>query len=669
VETVGENMFRTLLAAVVSLLAVHTLAHAQAPSAADFAREPAMWSPSLSPDGRLVAAIQSVEQGHALVIIDWRTRQATAIQIARRDRSMYLESVAWKNDRRLIFVVRQRVTMHYSGTGSRNRQAPSEEYDVYRIFAIDMDGANTVQLFESQSNRLAWRDASIRLIDRLENDPDNVMIGTWSQRGFTLYRADVNTGRAQSVEDADWQTANLIVDRNGRPVMRMDVLPYASGYRIYRRGPSQRSWTVAHEVRRTQRSENRTFRPLGAGPGPGQVYVAARPHGQEFQAIYLYDTATGELGEPVFRHERADAAIAWINPHDNALLVGCGEAQRWECRATDPALQRHFDALSRYFEQQADFNLNGVSSDGRYWLLYAVGPTVPGTYYIYDLSTNQVSIIASTQPQIPRAQLAPTRFESYVARDGANLWGYLTTPTTGAAPFPTVILPHGGPAARDSFSYDFIVQYLVSRGYAVFQPNFRGSEGSGRSFAEAGWRQWGGLMQNDITDGVRHLAQAGIADANRICIVGISYGGYAALAGAALTPELYQCAVSIAGLSDLPELLETERSDAGRRSALYASVVQQIGDPNDDRDALIAASPRRHVERITAPILLIHGAWDDVALASQSERMHEALQAAGKSSRYIEIESAYHPWDSWTTTDARLLLEETERFLAEHLSE
>ena len=659
-------MLRTMFAAAAALvLLAEAPAQAQQLTAAQFARADAIWSPSLSPDGQTVAAIQSVDAGDALVIIDWRTRQAQAIQVARRDRSLRLLAVTWKSSSRLIFTVRQRATMQYEGTGSRNRQARSEEFDVVRIFAINRDGSNMTQMFEGQANRMAWRDAPIRLIDTLPNDPNNILLGTWSDRGFTLYRGDINSGRVQSLEDAEWRTNNLIVNGDGRPIMRVDALPYRSGWQIFRRAPGERGWTLAHEVRGVENSQNREFSPLAAGPNPNQVYVAARPAGQEYQAIYLYDTATGELGAPVYRQDGADASLAWVG-NDRRLLFGCGQVQRWTCRALDPAMQRHFEGLARYFEDRADFDLVSTSADGQFWMIRAEGPTIPATFYVYDVAAASVSPIGSTQ-QIPRSALAPTRIETYTTRDGVALWGYLTTPTTGSGPYPTVIMPHGGPLSRDSWEYDFFVQFLVARGYAVFQPNFRGSEGSGRSFAEAGFRQWGLRMQDDITDGARHLIARGVAAQNRLCIVGISYGGYAALAGASLTPDLYRCAVSIAGISDLMEVFEFVRGESGRRSALYSSVVQQLGDPDGNREALLAASPRRHIDQITAPVLLIHGELDDIVPPQQSRRMGEALQRAGKTVRHVEIPGVYHPWDGWTTGDAQRLLEETDRFLGEHI--
>lgn len=656
-----RRMFLTALA----LLLCPLFAYAQPLTAAQFTAGASMRDASISPDGNYVAAIQGIDGGEALVVIDWRERRAQQLQVARYDRSLFLDGVAWKNDNRILFWVRQRIMQYGGGTGSRNR-SEAGEVDVVRILAANRDGSGLTQLFEN--NRLALETLSVALIDPLRNDPEHVLMGTWGNAGFTLYRVNVNNGRTAAVEDAAWETVDMLVNREGRAIMRMDALPYNSGYRYYRRPASGGRWTVAHEVRRGQRTQNRDFEPIAAGPGPNQVYVAARAEGEEYQAIHLYDTSTGELGAPVYAHPNADAAVAWVNAADNSVLVSCAETRRFECRATDPSMQRHFNGLTAYFENRADFSFGGSSADGQIWLVIAAGPTVPPTYYVYDVAAANITPIGQAYPNVPRAALADTRTVDYTSRDGVALWGYLTTPNSRAGPHPTVVMPHGGPQSRDSYGYDFIVQFLVNHGYAVFQPNFRGSEGSGRSFARAGYRQWGGVMQNDITDGVQHLVTTGVADRDRICIAGISYGGYAALAGAALTPDLYKCAISIAGLSDLPELIDTERSDAGRRSALYAFVRETIGDPDENREQLIAASPRRLVDRITIPILLIHGEKDEVTLPSQSERMRDALQRAGRPVRYVEIEgNVYHPWNGWWTHHQRQMLEEMDAFLGQHI--
>lgn len=634
---------------------------AQAPSARDFAQDPSIRSASLSPDGTRVALIQRFGEDEALVVVDWRAGQARPVQAARRHLGVFFDWIAWKNDNRLLFAAHQRVDW--------NGSPEDMTYDIVRrVYAMNPDGSAITQMFEGQMRRLAAADyAPMHLVDILHNDAENVLFGTWGQRGYTIYRANVGTGRASVVDDqSGWDTGRMYVDGEGNPVLRIDWLPYASGYRYFRRSPDGGRWQLAHEVRRSTVAQNRDFNPLAPGPGPGLVYVAARPEGQEYQAIYLYDTRTGELGEPVYRHPGADADTIRVDPNDNTLLAGCGMTQRWECRAVDAELQRHFDAISAYFEGRADFGITAVSQDKTVWLLGVEGPTIPETYYVYDLARTAITPVGSTHPQIPREQLSETQIVHYAARDGAALWGYLTSPRNRPSP-PLIVLPHGGPESRDYYGYDFIVQFLVSRGYAVFQPNFRGSEGSGRAFAVAGHRQWGRLMQDDVTDGVRHLMESGAIDRERICIVGASYGGYVALAGGAFTPDLYRCVVAMAPDSDLIQMLDEERMLQGRGSLGYAYWVDLTGDPNRDRDALAAMSPARHAENFRAPVLLLHGKDDFTVQITQSETMRDALQRAGRSVRLVEFEHEGHYFAVWRPENRQRLLEEIETFLAQHL--
>lgn len=656
-------MLRKILGALCALVAVAAIpasAQTQALTAEMFARDQNIWSVSLSPDGRYVAMIQRVEGGEAIVVVDWRTRQATAVQSARRARGLFLDWVAWKNDNRLLFSAAQR--LNWDGTPE------DTDYEVIRrVYAMNRDGGTITTMFEGQMRRLAAADwAPMSLIDTLQNDPENVLFGTWGQNGYTVYRANVTTGRATVVDDdSGWDTVRVYVDGQSNPVLRMEALPYASGYRFFRRAPDGGRWQLAHEVQRSTVAQNRDFLPLQAGPGAGQVYVAARPDGQEFQAVYLYNTSTGQLGAPIFSHPSTDADSIRVDPNDNSLLAGCAEVQRVECRASDPAMQRHFDAISAYFEGLAGFTLLDVSLDKSTWLIWADGPTIPPTAYVYDLSATQITAIASTYPQIPRPQLASTEIVNYTSRDGTALWGYLTRPAGAVRGL--VVLPHGGPESRDSYGFSFMEQFLATRGYLVFQPNFRGSEGSGRSFAAAGHRQWGQRMQDDVTDGVRHLIQTGAADAAHICIVGGSYGGYVALAGGAFTPELYRCVISIAGDADLVQMLDEERQQQGRGSMGYAYWVQITGDPNRDRDALLAVSPARHAENFRAPVLLIHGRRDGIVRVEQSEAMRDALRRAGKTVEYIDFEDEGHYWNNWEEPNRRRLMEEIDRFLAAHI--
>jgi dipeptidyl aminopeptidase/acylaminoacyl peptidase len=255
----------------------------------------------------------------------------------------------------------------------------------------------------------------------------------------------------------------------------------------------------------------------------------------------------------------------------------------------------------------------------------------------------------------------------YAARDGTAVTGYLTTP--GNAPkgtkLPLVVYPHGGPELRDHLTFDPWVQYFAARGYAVFQPNFRGSDGFGRAFAASGYGEWGRKMQDDITDGVTHLATAGLVDPARACIVGASYGGYAALAGAALTPDLYKCAVSVSGISDLDDFIGWRRRHWGRDSEGYTYWLKAIGDPDKDEQKLREVSPLQLVDRIKVPILLIHGADDEIVPIAQSRAMKKALDKSGRSTEFIEFEKEGHSY--WSDENEMLALSSIDAFLWKNL--
>jgi dipeptidyl aminopeptidase/acylaminoacyl peptidase len=289
--------------------------------------------------------------------------------------------------------------------------------------------------------------------------------------------------------------------------------------------------------------------------------------------------------------------------------------------------------------------------------------------YLLDSKAGTAKQIAATNMQLAAAKLARRSAYSYAARDGVQIPAYLTRPLGVEGRAPLVLLPHGGPASRDYGGYDWLAHGLASRGYAVLQPNFRGSGGYGQQWEEAGHGEWGiGVMQHDLTDGVAAVVAAGIADPERVCIVGASYGGYAALAGAAFTPELYRCAAAIAGVADLREMLDFERDRAGGRSATVSYWRQAMGvdEEGSSRQDLDAASPARHAERVRAPVLLIHGRDDTVVPLVQSRMMESALQRAGKSVQVVELDGEDH-WLSGAKTRLATL-QALDVFLAEHLA-
>jgi dipeptidyl aminopeptidase/acylaminoacyl peptidase len=291
-------------------------------------------------------------------------------------------------------------------------------------------------------------------------------------------------------------------------------------------------------------------------------------------------------------------------------------------------------------------------------------PTQPPTYYYLDVASQRATKIVSEYPALAPSDLGMTRPVTYKARDGLTIHAYLTLPPgrNDGKNLPMVVMPHGGPDARDRWRFDWWAQFLANRGYAVLQPNYRGSFGYGRAFAEAGFGQWGLKIQDDISDGVKAMIADGTADAKRICIVGASYGGYAALAGATFTPELYACAVSFAGVSDLSRMMLLVKKDFGEHSGAASFWESRIG---TDPAQLDATSPALHADRVRAPVLLLHGKLDTTVPIVQSEEERDALQRAGKQVEYIEFDTDDH---YFTLAETRIrMLTEVERFLRTHI--
>ncbi|MFT4074016.1 MAG: S9 family peptidase [Asticcacaulis sp.] len=298
-------------------------------------------------------------------------------------------------------------------------------------------------------------------------------------------------------------------------------------------------------------------------------------------------------------------------------------------------------AMDGYRMSIADY-----ADDPRKMIIYSEGDDDSGTYYFIDFATGKTITIGLAYPDIPVEWISAKKAIKYKASDGLEIEAYLTLPPNREAKnLPLVVIPHGGPVARDGLGYDPEAQAYASRGYAVLQPNYRGSDGYGDAFIVAGYGQWGKKMQTDLSDGVRYLTGQGMADPKRVCIVGASYGGYAALAGVTLDPGVYNCAVDVAGLSNLRTFLEWSRDyDSGQKSTSYNVWKRRFGDDSN----LDSASPIKNIGNVTVPILIVHGKDDTVVPFDQSTTMVSALKAAGKDVTFVQ----YDHTDHWETNEA-----------------
>jgi len=285
-------------------------------------------------------------------------------------------------------------------------------------------------------------------------------------------------------------------------------------------------------------------------------------------------------------------------------------------------------------------------------------------YYLMDFRARRTEIVGETYPALATVALGSIRITSFKARDGTQIPAYLTLPPgSDGKRLPLVVLPHGGPELRDWPQFDWWSQFLATRGYAVLQPQFRGSTGFGEAFRLAGRRQWGGLMQDDVTDGVRALISDGTADPGRVCIVGASYGGYAALAGATFTPQLYRCAASINGVSDLADMLQWVQSRGGSQSDSLAYWHESIGQHSNPK--IVQNSPVHAADRVIGPVLIMYSADDTVVAPSQSENMARALKEAGKDVTLVKLDGDDH-WLSHGATRVQML-QQLEKFLGAQL--
>lgn len=639
---------------------------AQGRDAASFAAPPFVRSASLSPDGRFAAFVHETDETDSLVVFELSTQTARAVARFETDEAS-LNWVTWKDNDTLVYSASVVAQVAIARPGSRVGRG-SREFHFGRLVAVDRNGENSVPLFEGQFALLNDGVTSMSMVDRLSGDRDHILVSAQDNIGNSIWRANVRTGEATRVERGDPDVGGYFTDGVGNAVMRVESINDQAGYRYTWRPPGASEWQLLREVRRTAAATNSPdFQPIGSGPGPGQVYVLARQDDQDRAALFLFDARTGSLGEPIQRGVNADVWAPWVNPETGEIIATCEFERRLNCQARDASMQRHLRAINSFFDNAATVSLESVSTDSNRLLLLVENPIEGSAYYVYDRAAASLDLLAQIFPGIDVQALSPVQVVDYRARDGTPLWAYVTAQPGAAGPRPTIIMPHGGPESRDTYGFDPLAQFLASKGYVVVQPNFRGSIGMGRAFGDAGRRQWGRLMQDDVTDALRHMIDAGVSDPNRVCLVGGSYGGYVALAGVTLTPELYRCSVSIAGVSDLLVSLRSERQEGGRQSMAYAYWLRSIGDPRADAAQLEATSPARLVDRITAPVLLIHGTEDQIVLYDQSEIMERAMRRAGKDVRLVPLEGAGHTFRSYSRDNSLTLFRETEAFLARHL--
>ncbi|TNE56523.1 MAG: S9 family peptidase [Alphaproteobacteria bacterium] len=648
------RLFTPILMAIALLVgAIVGPAQAIMPEAAEIFATPAKRDPSLSPSGRYASMIWRQDNQFFIGIADLNGVEGTKFFSAGKD-TMVL-SLNWLTDDRLVaeYTGIEKIEGLITYTdGSR------------RISAFDRDGGNTTTLFSGNRGLTRWNRNLSTITHYLYDDPDHVLMPARKSNRLHLYKVDVNTGKAELVEKGSENTIYWFANYRGEPILRVDISDYGSYLSFFRKASNASGW---EKFKRLEYQDLATIEhwPLAFGQTPTTQYVRARVNGEDRFGIYLYDVEKDEYIRKVFDHPEFDVEEAVLSSQGK-LIAGVYYDDRMQIMSDLAEMQDDIRWLNLQFSNDANIMPVSLSSRHSRGLVYVSSPTIAGDYYLFDRQRRQLSLLFRSHPALETGALSATEIMPYTARDGLSLKAYVTHPLGNRhKSAPLIVLPHGGPETRDYYDYDPFVQFLASRGYRVVQPNFRGSGGFGRAFAERGYGEWGGKMQDDVTDAVQQLVARGIAQPGNMCIVGISYGGYAALFGGLQSPELYRCAVSIAGVSDLFVMLEEEKRFGQSEGEVHQYWMKSIGDPVRDRDRLLAKSPRLRAEEYQIPVLLMHGENDGVVYRSHSIYMERALKKAGKSVEYIEIEDEGHP--GWRDDKELVRYQAVERFLNKHL--
>jgi len=587
-----------------------------------YGKLPSIEAAGLSPDGQSVAYVVTDGEKRAIIVKDLTSgkfsfRAFTGDAKVRR--------VQWAGNDHLILMVTQ-TAVPLDVIGRRGEYAMAFEIDIRagKLMPMMRDAG-------AEAMNIVLDTPTIRTVD---GQPTVFVEGVSFVGGTgrsTLFRISLEHGSSKIVEIGGMGVRDWVLGADGSPVAQ-EVLDDRTGRWSLRVNVAGK-WQEAF----SQTSANDPPDLIGLGRDGKSVIYAARDEAQHWSwREARLDGAPA--GPPI---QMRGTRIAMHDPQDGRLVGDIAVAgDELTYTFYDPEDARAWKAVANAFPGDR-VTLASWSADRKKIVVEVDSATLGPAYALVDLEKRSASWIGPEYGGVKPEDISPRQAVRYKAADGMEISGYLTLPRGKPAKgLPLVVFPHGGPASRDAPGFDWWAQAMASRGYAVLQPNFRGSDGLGEALLEAGYGQWGRKMQTDLSDGVRDLAAKGIIDPKRVCIVGASYGGYAALAGAALDPGVYRCAVSVAGPADLRRFVDWSKGYRGRSAYRYWTRFMGAEDSKDA--ALDQISPAAHADKVTIPVLIIHGKDDTVVPLEQSQLMADALRKAGKPVELVVQKGADH---------------------------
>lgn len=595
-------------------------------------------APSLSPNGKLVVAMASIAGKQELVIIK---ADGGGLQARLPVKDVDVRYVRWVNDEWLIATV----GVEIPATGGMGLGT--------RLIAFRTDGSDAHFLIDRRDGGAGFSMADVLWVAR-DGSPRILLA---SQTSF--YLADEGFWPNVSMVDVATNTFSKLVwpregvqdwyaDRDGNVRLGIGIEKDGLRYRALYRASNKDSFDEFANVRRT---EELIVPDVILADGSAIAFSTR----SGTNAAYKLDLKTMQVGEKLFDAGAYDMSNLFLDKQQTRVLGYGFTDTRFRTVWIDEGRKRIQAQLEANFPGK-QIRIVSLSEDEKVLLFKVESPSAPGAYYVFEAG-QPLTRLALENATLGTRALAPVRTVAYKARDGMDLTAVLTLPAgVDAKNLPVIVMPHGGPAARDDESWDWWAQFLADRGYAVIQPNFRGSTGFGTAFQQAGAGQWGYKMQDDVDDALAFLGKEGIGDVKRACVVGGSYGGYVAMRAAERNPDLYRCAVSYAGVADLPEMIKYDRNFIGGLGSTEYWRTRA--------EDLSEVSPNNHASRTAIPILVIHGKKDRRVPFAQSKNYVDRLKKAGKAHEFFIQPEGDHFFSR--EEDRLTFLTQMEAFLDKH---
>ena len=593
-----------------------------------FYRDRALSDIEISPDGKNLLALKNFE-GMTYVIVYSLENGQSFYPIKSDNVEFKFNWVNWANNKRILLSLRFPSRRGTHGTGLTFQET--------RLLSIDAFKPSKPVLLYKPNEELAKDYGFVsqfqdNVISYLPEDPDNILLSIDRDMPGrqSVYKVNVNSGRMVKVQPYKTTVRSWMADRQGVVRLGRDYDDKAREITFRVLPPNSDKWVDAWKYVNLEEPD---ISALGFDENPNFLYMLFDKEGR--QALYKVDLSKPDFPrELILEDSRYDIEGRLIYSRALKQVVGIYANKTVFFNQEFKAFQKGLDKALPH----TDNEIISLSDDGRKYVVRASNVTNPGTLYVGDRDSKSLGMLAADLPELTKEVLVDKEHRHFKARDGLELDGYLSLPKNySGKPVATIILPHGGPMSEDYEEFDRFSAYLSNRGYAVFQPNYRGSSGRGYDFMMHAVGGYGLEMQDDLEDSVKYLIAEKIADPNNVAIVGASYGGYAALMGATKTPDLFKLAISFAGMSDLVRMRKGFRYYLARNS-----FREQFG---NDKDQLKETSPVRMVDKVKIPILLIHGNKDAIVPVTQSRVMADALKDAHKTYEYVELEDGTHNLD------------------------